>query len=307
MAKHETFDPQLLAVFAAVARARGVSRAADQLGLSKSVVSRSIARLEAALGARLLVRTTRMVSLTELGELVMGEVEQVENAVERIHEMTGSYEGEIRGKLRVSCSAALGHIYVLPAMLDLATRHPRLEVSLHFEERLVDLVAENIDVVLRFSNLADSSLIAVKLADNPRILVAAPRYLEEHGTPTAVDDLRHHACLLYCNGQTLYDVWEFDCPEGSVHVRVRGQIRLNSGLSLVRAAVAGAGVLLVDRFVLQGELEQGELVELLPASPPSTGFPLHALYAGRGLVPSKTRAFIEAIRERIPRRAARSG
>jgi len=291
-------DPRLLAVFAAVVRAGGVTHAAARLGLHKSVVSRSLARLEGELGTRLLRRSTHHLMLTDVGASVLRHAEQVEDAIERIHEVVASHESEVRGMLRVSCSAAVGHLYVLPTILELNERHPKLEVTLELEERFADLVADNLDVVLRLSKLSDSNLVAVKLANNPRTVVAAPSYLEAHGTPTEIEQLRDHSCLLYCNGPRVYDEWEFSGPDGPVSVRVRGLVRVNHGLSLVRAAVAGAGVLMIDRMLLRDELEQGSLVELDFGVAPTLGFPLHALYPA-GLVPRKTRVFIDALKQRF--------
>ena len=297
-------DPRLLTLFAAVARTQSISRAAAQLGLSKSVASRQLARLEASLGTRLLQRTTRKVRLTDVGEQVLAQVVCIEQVLESIHEIAGSYQQEVRGRLRVSCSAALGRLYVAPALPELAARYPKLVVSLQLEERFVDLVAENIDVALRFSHLADSSLIARKLADNPRVLVAAPKYLQKHGTPTRPQKLAGHQCVLFGNGDRAYDEWEFVGPDGPIHVRVRGQLQINDGLALVEAAVAGAGVLLIDRLVLGREIERGELVELLPNYQPQMGFPLYALYPERAWLPTKTTVFIDFMQRTLSQRAA---
>jgi DNA-binding transcriptional LysR family regulator len=297
-------DPRLFSVFAAVVRSGGVSRAAARLGLHKSAVSRSLSRLESELGVRLVRRTTHRIALTEVGEQVLRHAEEVEAALARIDEVVAQEESEVRGRLRVSSSAALGHLHVLPVIVALGQRHPALEISLELEERFVDLVAEGFDVALRFAEPRDSSLTGVKLADNPRILVASPSYLAKHGAPGELADLRGHACLLYANGARIYDEWPFVGPGGPVRVRVSGKVCVNHGRSLLDAAVLGAGILLVDRMLIGDELATGALVELLPRFRPALGFPLHALYPG-GLVPNKTKVFVAAMKDRLAAGRAR--
>lgn len=293
-------DPRLLQVFAAVVRAGSVSRAAPILGISKSVVSRRVAQLESELGAQLLRRTTREMSPTELGAEVLRRAEAIEAALVGVHELVQAHQGQARGSLRVACSGALGHVYLVPLCIELAAEHPELDINLHFEERFVDLVGEGFDVALRFAELADSSLRALKLAEVRRVVVAAPAYLARHGTPSRLDELRDHRCVLFCTDERVYDEWTFTGPDGQRHaVRVQGQLRLSAGLAMVRAAVLGAGVLCIDRLILQGELERGELVPILPGFEPTRGPSLYALYSGRERVPRKTRAFLDRLKAKL--------
>lgn len=298
-------DPRLLLLFTTVARARSISRAAALAGLSKSVVSRRLAQLEEELGVRLLQRTTRSLTLTEVGEEVLRQAAQIEHALEGITEATGRHRDEVRGRLRVSCSTALGRRHVAPLLPELIARHPDLEVALHLEDRFVDLVTESFDVALRVTQPADSSLVARKLSENPRVLVAAPRYLDKHGAPSRPQKLVHHTCLAYASGSRVFDEWAFIGPAGPVRVRVRGRLQLNDGEALIDAAVAGAGILAIDRLLLRDEIERGALVSLLPDYAPAPGPPIHALYPARAFLPSKVSAFIDLVEARLRPFAAR--
>jgi DNA-binding transcriptional LysR family regulator len=298
-------DPRLLLLFTTVSRARSISGAAAQVGLSKSLVSRQIARLEAELGVRLLQRTTRKLSLTEIGEEVLRQAAQIEQVLESIAEFAGRSREEVRGRLRVSCSIALGRRHVAPALPELVALHPDLSVALNLEDRFVDLIAEGFDVALRVTDPADSSLIARKLIENPRVVVAAPSYLEKHGAPTRPQKLVQHTCVLYCSGSRVFDEWVFHGPGGPVRVRVRGRLQMNDGQALVDAAVAGTGILGIDRLLVRDELERGALVEVLPDYLPESGPPIYAVYPARAWLPSKTAVFIEFVERRLKQAVAR--
>lgn len=292
-------DPRLLPLFMAIARTRSMSRAATQLHLSRSVVSRQLARLEADLGVRLVQRTTRRLGLTEVGELVLRQAEQVERALDGVAQLTSSYRKQVRGRLRVTCSMALGRRHVAPLLPELVAPYPALEVSLYLEDRLVDIIAEDVDVALRVSHLADSSLVARKLADNPRVLVAAPGYLRRRRKLEQPGQLAEHNCLLYVQGSHVYDEWRLVGPEGPVRVRVHGQVQVNDGQALIDAAVAGTGVLNIDRLLLRDEIERGALVEVLSDYRPEPGPPIYAVYPAREFLPSKTAVFIDFIERRL--------
>jgi DNA-binding transcriptional LysR family regulator len=294
-----TIDPRLLPLFIVIARTGSMSRAATQLHLSRSVVSRQLARLEEDLGVRLVQRTTRRLSLTEVGELVLRQAELAERALDGVTQLASSYRQQVRGRLRVTCSMALGRRHVAPALPELVAPYPELEVSLHLEDRLVDLIAEDVDVALRVSHLPDSSLVARKLADNPRVLVAAPSYLGRRRSPEHPEQLAEHNCLLYVQGNRVFDEWRLMGPEGLLKVRVRGQMQVNDGQALIDAAVAGTGILNVDRLLLRDELESGALVEILPGHPPEPGPPIYAVYPAREFLPSKTALFIDFLERRF--------
>lgn len=296
-------NPQRLAIFAAIVRSGSISAAAIQLGCGKSVVSRQLARLELDLGARLIQRSTRRLALTEIGALVLQQAQQIEQALERIGEITDKYQQQVRGLLRVSCSIAARRP-LAPLLAEFTALYPQVKVSLQLEDRLVDLIAEQIDVAIRTSHLVDSTLVARKLADNASIIVAAPAYLARAGVPATPHELRAHACLLYANGGRVYDEWTFIGDDGPYVVRVDGPLQINDGGSLVTAAVAGAGILRIPQVLAREELARGELVPVLahcrlPPAPAS-----YAVYPARDFLALKTVAFVDFLQQRMSEEAA---
>jgi DNA-binding transcriptional LysR family regulator len=291
-------NPQHLANFAAIVQAGSISHAAKAQGCGKSVVSRQLARLEADLGSRLIQRSTRRLALTEIGELVLQQALQIERALANIAQMTDQHQQQVQGQLRVSCSMA-GRGKVVPLLAEFVTLYPQVNVVLQLEDNLVDLIAQQIDVAIRASHLADSSLIARKLTDNPNVLVAAPAYLARAGTPRTPQDLRGHACLVYASGGRASNEWTFGGPDGAQKVRVEGPLQINDGSALVTAACIGMGVLLIGRFLVGRELARGELVELMPDYRPQSGLPIYAVYPARDWLALKTATFIGFMQERF--------
>lgn len=291
-------NPQHLAVFATIIQAGSISRAAIQLGCGKSLVSRQLARLETELGARLIQRSTRRLALTEIGEMVLQEAQQIDRALTNIEQLTDQYQQQVRGLLRVSCSMA-GRRQMVPLMVEFTSLYPQVKVDLQLEDQLVDLIAQQIDVAIRASTLQDSSLVARKLADNPRIVVASPAYLARAGTPLTPADLCQHACVLYANGGRVYDEWTFIGADGPFKVRVNGLIQINDGGALVTAATAGAGVLLIPRQLVAEELERGELIAVLQQCTLPPAPPIYAVYPARDGLALKTSTFINFLQEKM--------
>jgi DNA-binding transcriptional LysR family regulator len=291
-------NPQHLAIFATIVQTGSISGAAIQLGCGKSVVSRQLARLETDLGARLIQRSTRRLALTEIGEMVLQEARQIDRSLTNIEQLTDQYQQQVRGLLRVSCSMA-GRSQVVPLVAEFTRLYPLVKVALQLEDHMVDLIAEQVDVAIRVSHLPDSSLVARKLADNPRIVVAAPAYLERAGTPQTPAQLSDHACLVYANGGRTFDEWTFAGSPDPYKVKVSGAIQINDGGALVTAACCGAGILLIPRKVVAEELVRGELVEILQNWPVPPGSPIYAVYPARDWLALKTSAFIGFMQERM--------
>jgi DNA-binding transcriptional LysR family regulator len=292
------FNPQHLAAFVAIVQAGSISGAATHLGIGKSVLSRQLARLETDLGARLIQRSTRRLALTEIGEMVLHEARQIDLALTNIDQLTDQYQQQVRGVLRVSCSMA-GRSQMVPLIAEFTRLYPLVKVALQLEDHLVDLIAEQIDVAIRVSPMADSSLVARKLADNPRMLVASPAYLEQAGTPLTPAQLVDHSCLIYVSGGRVYDEWTFTGSPESFKVKVSGSIQINDGGALVTAACCGAGILLIPRTVVTDELRRGELVAILENWPLPPGPPIYAVYPARDWLALKTSAFIGFLQERL--------
>ena len=288
----------VMAVFARVVEMESFSGAARDLGLSKSAVSKQVGRLEDRMGLRLLNRTTRRLSLTEAGAAfyqgcrrVVAEAEAAEQAVTRLASAP-------RGRLKVNAPMSFGVRHLAPALPDFMARYPELTVDLALNDRLVDLVEEGFDVAIRIARLADSSLIARRLAPNRLVLCATPAYLRAHGAPRSIDELKDHACLLY-SYQTAGDVWRLCGPGGERRLRITGRVRINNGDALLAAALGGLGVALLPCFICGQDLRAGRLIHVLPewSSPADTA--ITAVYpASRNLSP-KVRVFVDFLAERF--------
>lgn len=293
-------NPQRLSQFRAIVQAGSISKAAIQLGLGKSVLSRQLAKLEDELGTRLIQRSTRRLTLTEIGELVYAQAQDIDRALANIEQLTEQHQSEVMGRLRVTCPRPLGQRYLVPLLVEFAKAYPKVEVSLSVDDRMVDLIAEHIDVAIRVAHLEDSTLVARRLCENPRVLVAAPDYLARRGTPRTPADLLNHDCLVYTSGARVWDEWGF-LQDGIAlpPLRVPARLQINDGMALVAAAVAGGGVLIIDRLLVAQELAQGNLVPLLPDYQLRAGQPVYAVYPARPWLAFKTATFIAFLQERL--------
>ena len=292
-------NPQLLTTFSAIVSAGSISAAANRLGCGKSVLSRQLARLEADLGARLIQRTTRKLTLTEVGKVVLLQAQQIDRALSNVAQISGQFQQEVHGPLRVACPRPLGQRHLVPLITEFTQLHPLVELTLLVEDRMSDLIAEQIDVAIRVAHLDDSTLVARKLADNPRVLVAAPAYLARAGVPTVPQDLAQHECLLWTRDNRVFDEWTFTLDDTTTTlVRVQGRIRINDGMALVATACTGAGVTVLDRLLVEQELASGALVELLPAYRLPSGPSLYAVYPARQWLALNTATFVEFLLSR---------
>ena len=288
-----SINPQLLCTFSTIVSEGSISAAALRLGFGKSVVSRQLARLEADLGTRLIQRTTRKLMLTEVGKVVLAQAQQIDRALSNVAQISGQAQQEVHGPLRVTCPRPLGQRHLVPLITEFTRIHPLVEVTLLVEDRLTDLLAEQIDVAIRVAHLEDSTLVARKLADNPRVIVASPAYVERAGAPTTPAELAHHECLLWTRDKRVYDEWTLIRGDTTERVRVQGRIRINDGMALVASACTGAGITILDRLLVSHELASGELMELLPDYSLTPGPPIHAVYPARQWLALNTATFIE--------------
>lgn len=288
-----------LVLFARVAQHGSLSGAAQSLGLSRSAVSKQLSAFEAHIGARLLQRTTRKQSLTEIGEQILVEALRVEAALASIESIRDNYTHEVRGKLKISCSSSLGRVHLVPLLHEFSQRYPAVEMNLQLEDRFVDLVAEQVDVAIRIGHLPDSSLVARRLGELAWQICASPAYIARHGTPQTPSDLAQHECLFYRNANHSMNTWSFRGAAGEENVVVSGTLTINDACALVDAALQGHGILLIDKAMLGDTLEKGALVSLLADYPPAPGYPVYAVYPARDFLPAKTKAFVQFLVERL--------
>jgi DNA-binding transcriptional LysR family regulator len=287
-----------LSMFVAVVDSGGISAAAERLGVAKSAVSRRLADLEGRLGAQLLRRTTRRLTLTDSGRAfheraknILADLEEAEQSVSQAH-------GALRGRLKVALPLAYGIRHVGPLITEFMALHPAVEFDLDFNDRRIDLMQEGFDLAIRVARLPDSSLIARRLAPVPSVLCACPDYLARRGIPARAADLAGHEALVYSNLANP-DTWNFVGPDGqpgSVKVPVR--LRANNGEFLTRAAVAGHGVILHPTFYLDEAIRAGQLVSLLTDHiwPQVNAY---AVYPPTRHLSLRVRAFVDFLAERL--------
>jgi DNA-binding transcriptional LysR family regulator len=287
-------------VFSRVVAAGSLSEAARQLGASKSAVSRSLHRLESRLGAQLIRRTTRRLSLTEAGRLFYERCSRILRDVEETELAVSQAQRTPRGVLRVNAPASVGHLAIAPALPAFVAQHPELRVDLALDDARVDAVEGGFDVTIRVADrLPDSSAIARRIGSARVVVCAAPGYLERRGRPSTPAELAGHECLAYAHR----DRWRFYGPHGDEWRTISGRLRANNGDALRAAAVAGLGLTQMPTLIAADALASGALEVVLEEfeAPPAA---IWALYAPTRHVPAKVRAFVDFLAERFASDAA---
>ena len=291
-------DPNVTAIsdldiFARVARTGNMSMAGREMGLSPAVVSKRISLLEDRLGARLFQRTTRQLTLTETGEGYFKRVIDILSLVEEAEDYVSRRNTKPRGVLKISAPTSFNRLHITPHLPAFVTRYPEIEIDMQLTDHFVDIIREGFDIAIRIGELEDSSLVARKLANETRLICAAPSYLRTAGVPKSIADLDHHNCLL----AGAQDMWRLDGPEGPCQVRVKGNIRSNSADFVRSALMQGMGLALRATWDVAPELERGELTLVLPQYAGSSKNAIYAVYPCREFMPSKVNAFIEYFAE----------
>ena len=285
-------------IFTRVAELGSFSKAADELVLSQSTVTKNIAWLESHLSARLLNRNTRGVSLTEAGNLYYERCRVILKEVDDADSLVGRRSEGLAGTLRISTSVALGRRIISPILIDFMREHPQLKIDMTCEDSYVDLVARGIDVALRMGRLADSSLGGRHIGSNPWVMVASPRYLAARGTPQAPRDLASHDCIVYSSVQG-DAVWQLRSRQGdSQAVVVNGRLRSNNLSTLLAAVHLDLGIAILPNYVASPSLRAREIVSVLDAYT-LPGQELHAVFPSPKLVPEKVSSFIQFLRPRF--------
>jgi DNA-binding transcriptional LysR family regulator len=283
---------QEMTSFVAVVEAGSfVAAAAGVLGLSKAAVSRQVAELEHRLGARLLHRTTRRLSLTDDGQLFYGRAKELLAAIDEAESEIASRSGEPSGLLRINAPLTFGVLHLAPLWGRFADAHPKVALEIDLSDRIVDLVEEGYDLAVRITNLPSSQLVSRQLASSRMVLCASPEYIARHGAPAHPDDLTAHRVISYSYWSTR-DEWRFSGPDGEVRVRTQPRIHANNGDTCRAAALDHQGIILQPDFLVGDDLRQGTLVELLPDYASLT-IGIHAVYPSRKYLPIKTRRMVD--------------
>ena len=278
--------------FARVVEAGSFVGAAHRLGMSTSSLSRVVAELEQHLGARLLNRTTRRLSLTESGQSYYERCVTLLAELAEAEALAGQAAVQARGTLRLTCSHNMAEQRVAPAIATFVERHPEVRFDVTVSDRVVDLVEEGFDLAIRVGPVGSERLVARRLGSMQLVLAASPAYLERHGTPQAPAELAQHNVLTYAYATTPR-VCRFRDAKGAEHeVRVGGSLHANSGDTLRAAAVAGLGVICEPDFLLDSALGSGDLIALLPDYQAGGG-DIWAVYPSRRHLSLKVRLFVD--------------
>lgn len=289
----------MLEVFVAVAERGSFSKAAEDLGLSNSAVSKQVAALEERLGARLLNRTTRRVSLTDVGQAYCERARGVLADLAEADTAAGSLHDEARGVLKLSAPLTFSVMHLAPVLVDFMAQHPKLEIDLVMNDRFVDIVDEGFDLAIRIGELADSSLKARKLAPVRCVLAASPAFLDRVGRPSSPEDLPGDCCLRYTIGNSVWNL-EREGDPGKVLVqhRAAGPLRVNNGDMIREALLAGAGIASLPTFIIGEDLRSGALERVLPEWCVST-IGMYAVYPPGKVLSAKVRLLIDLLAERF--------
>jgi DNA-binding transcriptional LysR family regulator len=248
-----------IAAFVATAESGSISEAARQLGHAKSVISERLTELERTLGVRLVQRTTRKLSLTADGDSFLPRAQRILFEAREAQSEIAERRDTLAGTLKLSAPVSFGVLHLGPALYDFLAEHPGLNLTLDLDDRFVDAAADGFDAVIRHGPVADNRLVAKRLATTRRILVASPDYLARNGTPHSLACLNAHKGIVYTNREA---DWRFDGPEGWTVIRSRSVIRVNNGLIMRDAALAGLGITLLPDFFVHAELAAGSLVHV---------------------------------------------
>jgi DNA-binding transcriptional LysR family regulator len=284
-----------LRVFVSVADLQGFAQAGRRLGISPAQVSKLIARLEDRLNSRLFNRTTRDVSLTNEGRALQTRARALVEEYDQL-ERSAQETAKPRGLLKLSAPITFG-TQLGPTLLDFARAYPDVGLDVFFTDRHVNLVEEGFDAAVRISSLADSSLIARKLASVQAVTIAAPKYLAERSTPQVPHDLRAHEAILDLNRADSH-TWEFGTGSKRLNVRVSGRLRFSNPYIAMAAARAGFGIARVPDFVAEDNLKNGSLVRLLEKYEPAAPVTMYVVYPHTRHLASKVRAFVDFLVER---------
>lgn len=282
--------------FVEVVESGGLNRAAARLGISKSILSRRITRLEAELGARLLTRTTRGISPTEAGIEFKARCDRILAELEEAREAVAQQGRSVHGRLRLSAPLSFGVRYVAPVLADLARTHPALELDVSYTDRVVDLIGERFDAAVRIGSLRDSSLVVRRIAPVHAVLVPSPDYLSRRGRPDTPQDLTAHESLIYTG--SLVPEWQFQSGKRWMPIRPEGRLRSDSGEAILQWAIAGLGIANAPTFLVADAIESGALEPLL-LDFPQPEFGIHIVRPPGSYVPGKVRVLTDALVERF--------
>ncbi|MCU4339065.1 LysR family transcriptional regulator [Acinetobacter dispersus] len=279
--------------FIRVADLGSISKAAQDTNISVSVASQKLQRLEQNLQLRLFHRTTRKLTLTDEGRVLLEHGRHWIADFIHLQESLKLKDRPLTGTLRITTSATFGTKVLMPVIAEFALLHPELKIHLDLNDQNIDLIQQGMDLAIRIGQLKSSSLIAKRLSTNQRLLCASPAYLQQYGVPTTLSDLKLHRCILQQHGHGLTDQWHLINAEGQVEqVHVEGYFATNSGEGVRQAALAGLGISNHSIWHVAEDLASGRLVQVLPDYPVETTA-IYAVFPHRELIAPKVQRFLD--------------
>jgi LysR family transcriptional regulator for bpeEF and oprC len=288
-----------LVVFVRVAEARSFTAAAERLGLTASAVSKSITRLEKELGVRLLHRSTRLVNLTNDGTGFFEHCREILASVEEAERTVTLAKASPHGRVRIQMPVGFGRRVVMPALRQLSQRHPGLVVDAELSDRVADVAYEGFDAAIQIGQVSDERLVARLICRLRFTALASPQYLAEHGEPATPDELDQHNCLAYVSPLTGgYRPWEFSRNGQTLSRRVSGRLNVNHADTLVEAAAAGMGIIMVSNFIAADAIQRGLLKPILTEFV-APGPKVYLVHPPSRMVSLKLRALMEALDEAV--------
>lgn len=285
----------LMRTFVRVVEAGSFTAVARELHTSQPTISRQVVALEDHLGARLLTRTTRALTLTDDGRIYYDHALRVLDAADEAEHAVGRGRAKPSGMLRLSVPVVFGRLHVVPRLPRFLSRNPDVAIDLVMNDDFADLVEHGIDLALRVGEVSDPGLVTRRLGLVRRITVASPNYIAERGTPMTPHDLRGHDCIVYTRLATR-NRWHFEARDGPLAVDVTGHYRADTSEAVREGVLAGLGIAVIPAFAFAGDIAPGRVVELLRDFQPRP-LPMQAIYPSRRLVPLKVRAMIDFLIE----------
>jgi DNA-binding transcriptional LysR family regulator len=282
-------DTTDLDIFSRVARTGNMSAAGREMNLSPAVVSKRVGILEARLGVRLFQRTTRQLTLTDIGEGYFRRVVDILNLYQEAEDFVGRRNTRPRGVLKVTVPSTFGRRHIVPNLARFLELYPGIEIDLDVRDEFVDLIREGFDLAIRLGELKDSSLIARRLSGIDRILVASPSYIAKHGEPKTLRELAQHQCLTIAGSEG----WNLEGPDGSRALKVKSRLRCNGLDAVIEGVVAGLGIGLLPTSDIGDIGKEQRLTEVLPRWRGTSRYGAYAVYASRDFLPSKVSLFID--------------
>ncbi|MGP8305811.1 LysR family transcriptional regulator [Vibrio sp. YIC-376] len=286
-----------LILFSQVIELGSFSKVAEANNLTNSVVSKRMARLEEEIGAQLLYRTTRKLTLTEAGKVLLNSAKNVKQATQEAMDAVAGFGENVSGHIKMSVPTISGDLILADAVAEFCNLHPGLTVDMSLDNRFVDLVADGYDLVIRTGYLEDSSLIARHILDSQWVVCASPSYIAKNGKPIEPIDLTRHNCFQYAYQTTGASDWEFKSDEGNYIVRVSGSFSTDNATALRKAALGGHGIAYVPRCLVYHDIRNGQLVDIFPELV-GKKLGIYAVYPFTRQPPNKVKLLIEHIRER---------